>query len=81
MILDEFKLDGRVAVVSGAASGMGKNMALGLAEAGADLLLADINDEGMQATADEITSLEAQVTECETKNQEAKACYDVFLFI
>ena len=40
MILDEFKLDGRVAVVSGAASGMGKNMALGLAEAGADLLLA-----------------------------------------
>jgi NAD(P)-dependent dehydrogenase (short-subunit alcohol dehydrogenase family) len=57
MILDKFKLDGRVAVVSGAASGMGKNMAIGLAEAGANLLLADINDEGMQATADEITAL------------------------
>jgi NAD(P)-dependent dehydrogenase (short-subunit alcohol dehydrogenase family) len=46
-----FDLTGRVAVVSGAASGMGRAMALALAEAGADLLLADLNEPGAEATA------------------------------
>lgn len=38
-ILDSFKLDGRVAIVTGASRGLGEAMALGLAEAGADLVL------------------------------------------
>ena len=42
-----FDLSGRVAVVSGAASGLGKAMATALAEVGADLVLADINPEGL----------------------------------
>lgn len=37
MILDLFKLDGRVALVTGANRGLGQGMALGLAEAGADI--------------------------------------------
>src|SRR4051812_45337992 len=49
-----FDLSGRVAIVSGAASGMGRAMALALAEHGADLLLADLNVEGMERTASEI---------------------------
>lgn len=44
MILDQFKLDGKVAVVTGAARGLGQGMALGLAEAGADIALVDILD-------------------------------------
>jgi NAD(P)-dependent dehydrogenase (short-subunit alcohol dehydrogenase family) len=46
-----FDLTGRVAVVSGAASGMGRAMSLALAEHGADLLLADLNEEGLQSAA------------------------------
>ena len=39
MILDKFKLDGKVALVTGASKGLGQAMAIGLAEAGADVAL------------------------------------------
>lgn len=52
-----FDLSDRVALVSGAASGMGRQMALALAEVGADLVLADINQAGMEATAHDISQL------------------------
>ena len=44
MILDQFKLDGKVAVVTGASRGLGQGIAVGLAEAGADIALVDILD-------------------------------------
>jgi NAD(P)-dependent dehydrogenase (short-subunit alcohol dehydrogenase family) len=56
-----FDLNGRVAVVSGAASGLGKAMATGFAEAGADLVLADIDPEGMRRTAAELEGLGRRV--------------------
>jgi NAD(P)-dependent dehydrogenase (short-subunit alcohol dehydrogenase family) len=52
-----FDLSGRVALVSGAASGMGRAMAIGFAEAGADLLLADLNSEGLERTAGQIAQI------------------------
>jgi len=39
-----FDLSGRVVLVSGAAQGIGRSMSLAFAEAGADLLLADLNE-------------------------------------
>ncbi len=47
-----FDLTDRVAVVSGAAQGLGRAMALGLAEFGADVLLVDRNGEGLANTAE-----------------------------
>ena len=52
-----FDLTGRVALVSGAAQNLGKNCALALAEAGADLMVADVNVEGNERTAAEIRAM------------------------
>lgn len=41
-ILDKFRLDGKVVIVTGASRGLGQGIAVGLAEAGADLALVDI---------------------------------------
>jgi 2-deoxy-D-gluconate 3-dehydrogenase len=43
MILDAFRLTGKVAIVTGARTGLGQGMALGLAEAGADIVGIDLN--------------------------------------
>jgi len=42
MILDKFKIENKVAIVTGAGRGLGQAMAIGLAEAGADVALVDI---------------------------------------
>ncbi len=52
-----FDLSNRVAVVSGAAQGMGRSMAIAFAESGADVLIVDMNEAGVQKTAAEIQKL------------------------
>jgi NAD(P)-dependent dehydrogenase (short-subunit alcohol dehydrogenase family) len=48
---DLFRLDGLVALVTGGASGLGEAMAHGLAQAGATVAIADVNEEAARATA------------------------------
>ncbi|HEY1998760.1 3-hydroxybutyrate dehydrogenase [Paraburkholderia sp.] len=47
-------LNGKVAVVTGAASGIGKQIALTLSAAGAAIAIADLNQDGANAVAEEI---------------------------
>lgn len=54
-----FGLAGRIAVVTGAASGLGRETACVLAKAGARLMLADLDERGLAQTKDMIASLGA----------------------
>jgi len=68
-VLESFSLDGEVAVVTGAAQGLGKQMAAALAEMGADVAIADVNHEKAERTAAELDGetdvipVEADVTD------------------
>lgn len=53
-VLDQFKLTGRTALVTGGARGLGKTMATALAEAGANIALTGRSLESCQAAAKEI---------------------------
>ncbi len=56
-ILDQFRLDGQVCVVTGGGRGIGKGIALGLAEAGADVVVAARRTEEIEAVAEKIRAL------------------------
>ncbi len=71
-VLDLFKLDGKVALVTGAGQGIGRAYALALAEAGADVAVADINEATARHVAEEVaargrrsTCIRADVTQPE----------------
>ena len=53
-VLDRFRLDGKRAFVTGGSRGLGREMALGLAEAGADLVLVGREQAALDQTAIEI---------------------------
>ena len=59
MSLSQFSLEGKKALVVGGRRNMGKGFALGLAEAGADVAVADLNveDGRLQSVADEISAM------------------------
>lgn len=50
-VLDGFSLNGTVALVTGAGSGLGRAYATGLGEAGARVMCADVNEEAAQQLA------------------------------
>ena len=74
-----FDLTGRVAIVSGAASGMGRITSIAFAEVGADVVLLDINEVGAQETAHEIEQMgqRALPINCDISNaDQIRAAYE-----
>ena len=57
VILDRFSVADRVAIVTGAGQGIGRGIALGLAEAGADVVLAARTSSDLDEVAEQITPL------------------------
>ena len=61
MILDRFRLDGQVAVVTGAGRGIGAGTAVALAEAGADVVVSSRTESQLQEVASRIEGLGRRV--------------------
>ena len=53
-------MKGKAVLVTGAASGLGRATALKLAQAGADVLLVDLNQAGLEDTAQQISAIGAR---------------------
>lgn len=76
-----FDMSGRVAVVTGAAAGMGRAMALAFAEVGADLVITDVNAEGVQKTADDIAAMGRRVIPTTYDVTDLKALEELFALV
>jgi 3-oxoacyl-[acyl-carrier protein] reductase len=61
-LAEAFSLAGRVAVVTGAASGIGRQTALTFAQAGARVVVADRNENGLRGTATAVADLGGSAT-------------------
>ena len=73
-----FDLTGRVAVVTGAAGNLGGATATAFAEAGADLLLVDLNAEGLQQRSEELRALGRRAVPVVCDVSDAKAVRAMF---
>jgi len=64
------KLEGKTAIITGAASGIGKSIAAGLMEAGARIVIADIDETALTKTSQEFEKSNGQVVsvKCDVSN-------------
>jgi NAD(P)-dependent dehydrogenase (short-subunit alcohol dehydrogenase family) len=70
-----FDLSGRVAVVTGAGSGLGAAMAIGYAQVGVDVVLADVNVDGAEKTHATIAEQGGKAEVAELNVTDRAACF------
>ena len=75
MILDRFRLDDKVAVITGAGRGLGAAIALAFAEAGADVLIASRTESQLEAVAEQVRAVgrKAHIVTADLAHPEATA--------
>ena len=72
MTRDTLSLGGRVAMITGAARGMGREHALLMAERGADIIVNDLNADAAEETAEECRALGRKATVMACDNTDIK---------
>ena len=72
-----FSLDGRVAVITGGGTGIGRGAALVLAQHGADVVLAGRRPDPLESTVNEVTATGRRAMAVPTDVTDADACRDL----
>jgi NAD(P)-dependent dehydrogenase (short-subunit alcohol dehydrogenase family) len=75
-VMAAFRLDDKVAIVTGAGRGLGRGMAIALAQAGADIAVLDIVPENADAVAEEIRALGRQALSANVDVRDAQQVQD-----
>jgi len=85
MILDRFKVDGRVAVITGAGRGIGAGSAVALAEAGADVVISARHEDQLEHVAEAVRRagrrahvVPADLRDLDAAAELAQAAFDEF---
>jgi NAD(P)-dependent dehydrogenase (short-subunit alcohol dehydrogenase family) len=66
IVFPSMDVKGKIAIVTGAGQGLGRWMALGLAHAGADIVIAEVNPQTGKSTADEVQKMGRRTLYIET---------------
>ena len=74
MALERSRLDAKVATVTGAGRGLGQQIALALAEAGADVLCAARTPDQIEATAEAMRALGRRAIAVPTDVRDSSKC-------
>ncbi|MEZ6048386.1 MAG: SDR family NAD(P)-dependent oxidoreductase [Planctomycetaceae bacterium] len=73
-VLDRFRLDGKKLFITGGSRGLGREMALAIAEAGADVILTGRDEASLNNTARDIESLGRKATSIQADLADPENC-------
>src|SRR5262245_8831236 len=73
-VFDRFRLDGKKLLITGGSRGLGREMALAIADAGADVVLAGREPASLEKTADDIRRLGREATPLQADIGDMEQC-------
>ena len=76
-VFDRFRLDGKKLLITGGSRGLGREMVLAIAEAGADIIVTGRREGSLQSIAEEVTALGRQVWTIQADMNAPTRCEEV----